>query len=170
MAKKSTKTASKKPTASKAAPAMEALFKPFQQAGQGYGFEQAKEQMEKLGLKLDMFKGSDDWTRAGQENLEAFIKSSQILARSAEDLSKALAEFAQTSMEMSTKASQTLMGVKSLQDLAEVQSGLAKDSLEHFIAGASRLSDMTMKVANEAMEPISARVNKAVEKLSKSAA
>jgi phasin family protein len=152
------KTTAKKPSAPKftpkAAPSVEALFKPFQQ--------------QKLDVS-NLFKGSEDWAQAGKDNVEALVKSSQLLAKSAEQITKAVTDFAQSSMEMTTKAGQTLMSVKSLQDLAEIQSELAKSSMEHFIAGASKLSDMTMKSANEALEPISARINATVEKISKAA-
>lgn len=152
------KTTAKKPAApkftAKAAPSVEALFKPFQQ--------------QKLDVS-NLFKGSEDWAQAGKDNVEALVKSSQLLAKSAEQITKAVTDFAQSSMEMTTKAGQTLMSVKSLQDLAEIQSELAKSSMEHFIAGASKLSDMTMKSANEALEPISARINATVEKISKAA-
>jgi hypothetical protein len=38
------------------------------------------------------------------------------------------------------------------------------------VAGTSKISDMAVKVANEAMEPISQRVNEAVEKVTKQVA
>jgi len=175
MAKKKPKAAAKpaakaaapkaRPTASQfSPPSLEAFFKPFQQTSFPASFEQAKEQFEKLGFKFD---GSDELTKHGKENVEAIVKSSQILAKSAEELTKAVAAFTQASVEMATKANQAFMGVKSVQDLAEIQSELAKSSFDHFIAGASKISDMTVKVANEAMEPISQRINVAVEKITK---
>ena len=49
------------------------------------------------------------------------------------------------------------------------QSEFAKNSFDHVVAGTSKISDMAIKVANEAAEPISQRVNVAIEKITKAA-
>lgn len=163
-ATKTTKTtASAKPA--KAA-SVEALFKPFEFA-KTPGLEEIKAQLEKFGPGT--FKGLEDISQSGKDNVEAIVKSSQILAKAAEELNKAISTFAQSSLELNVQAGQALLGAKSLQDLVEVQQELARSSFDHFISGSSKISDMAMKVTNEALEPIQARVNHTVEKLSKAA-
>lgn len=157
---------SAKPTASAkpAAAYIENAFKPFEFAAVP-GLEDIKAQLEKFGP--GMFKGYEDAAQTGKDNIEALVKASQILAKAAEELNKAVSTFAQSSLEMNVQAGQALLGVKSIQDLVEVQQELARSSFDHFVAGSSKISDMAMKVANEALEPIQSRVNLTIEKISK---
>lgn len=155
---------SAKPTASAAVPGIETLFKPFEFA-KTPGLEEIKAQLEKFGP--GMFKGYEDAAQTGKDNVEALVKASQIIAKAAEELNKAISTFAQSSLEMNVQAGQALLGVKSLQDLVEVQQELARSSFDHFVAGSSKISDMAMKVTNEAFEPIQSRVNLTIEKISK---
>lgn len=168
MAKKTTRKPAKaaKP-AKKTTEAVQQLFKPFE-FSQPAGFEEIKAQLEKFGPGL--FKGFEDVSQSGKDNVEAVVKSSQIFAKAAEELNKAISTLAQSSIELNMQAGQALLGAKSLQDLVEVQQELARSSFDHFIAGSSKISDMAMKVTNEALEPIQSRINHTVEKLAKKAA
>jgi len=176
---KATKTAAAFKPAAKAAASVEALFKPtkgveaLQQMFKPFefskapGLEEIKAQLEKFGPGA--FKGLADANQAGKDNVEAVVKSSQIFAKAAEELNKAISTFAQSSLELNVQAGQALLGAKSLQDLVEVQQELARSSFDHFITGSSKISDMAMKVTNEALEPIQSRVNHTIEKLHKAA-
>lgn len=151
--------------AAKAA-ANESLFKPFE-FSKAPGLDEIKAQLEKFSPNL--YRGFEDVTQSSKDNVEAVVKSSQILAKAAEELNKAISTFAQSSLELNVQASQALLGAKSLQDLVEVQQELARSSFDHFITGSSKISDMAVKVTNEAFEPIQARVNHTIEKLGKAA-
>jgi phasin family protein len=70
-------------------------------------------------------------------------------------------------METSAQAAKALMGAKTLREAVDLQTDLAKSNFDKFIAESTKLSEMSVKVANEAFEPINARVNVAVEKLLK---
>ena len=111
--------------------------------------------------------GYEDLAQLSKSNLEAVVRASQIWAKSAEDLSKALASFTQTSVEMGNKAGQAMIAVKTMQDLMEVQSGYARNSYDHFVTGASKFSDVAVKVAGEAFAPIQQSITATVEKFSK---
>lgn len=157
-----------KPT--KGVEALQQMFKPFE-FSKAPGLEEIKAQLEKFGPKFgtDAFKGLADANQASKDTVEAIVKSSQIFAKAAEELNKAISTFAQSSMELNVQASQAMLGAKSLQDLVEVQQELARSSFDHFITGSSKISDMALKVTNEALEPIQSRVNHTIEKLHKAA-
>lgn len=146
---------------------MQNMFKSMPKPEQMFDVEQIKAQMEKFGPS--MFKGYEDIAAMGKENVEAAVKSSQILAKAAEEMSKAIVNFTQASLEMGMQAGQSILAVKTMQDLVEAQSEFAKSSFDHVVAGTSQISDMAMKVTNEAIEPISARVNETIEKITKAA-
>lgn len=166
-AKKTTEAVQKLFEPAKGLEAMQQMFKPFE-FSKPAGLEEIKAQFEKFGPGL--FKGFEDVSQSGKDNVEAVVKSSQIFAKAAEELNKAISTLAQSSIELNMQAGQALLGAKSLQDLVEVQQELARSSFDHFIAGSSKISDMAMKVTNEALEPIQSRINHTVEKLAKKAA
>lgn len=139
------------------------FFKSFPQASPG--IDQLKEQMGKLGV----LKGYEDAAQVSKENVDAAIRSSQVLAKAAEELGKAIYSFTQSSVELGVQASQAALNVRTLQDLVDVQSEYARNSMDHMIAGTSKISDMAVKVANEVMEPINQRMNEAIDKLNKAA-
>jgi phasin family protein len=62
------------------------------------------------------------------------------------------------------------MGCKDLREVVDVQSDFARESFDRLMNEGSKLSEIGVKVANEALEPIQARVNVAVEKIFKPAA
>lgn len=144
-------------------PFQDTFFKAFPQNNGNFDFDQIKDQMAKLGL----LQNYEDAAQASKENVDAAIRSSQVMAKAAEEMGKAIYSFTQSSMELSVQASQAALNVRTLQDLVDVQSEYARNSMDHMISGSSKISDMAVKVANEVMEPINQRMNEAVEKINK---
>ena len=129
-------------------------------------------------FKMDPFKmdpkaafaGYGDLAAANQETLDAVVKAGSVMARGMESFSKELMTFAQASAEANAAVATRMFGVKSLQEAIDLQNAHARDSFDKAVAETSKLTEMSVKVANEAFEPLQARVNVAVEKLLKSPA
>ena len=62
-----------------------------------------------------------------------------------------------------------MTSVKSLKDAMELQSSLTKSSFEKAIAEGGRLTEASVKLTEQALAPITARVTLAVEKFAKTA-
>ena len=122
-----------------------------------------KEGMEKA------LKTAEELVTFGQGNIEAFTRSSQIWATGVQDLSKQIAETAKASLEESMSAFKTLGSVKSLKEAIDLQSSMARHALEKAMSESGKLTDASIKLTEQAMAPITARVNLAVEKFSKAA-
>jgi phasin family protein len=114
-----------------------------------------------------LFKGYEDFTVLGQENIEAVVQANQVLAKGAEVIGKELMEIAQTSFENAATAAKAYFGAKTLQDVLKLNSEFAKLSLDSFLTNSAKLSDLSVKVANEAFAPIGERVNVTIEKFAK---
>lgn len=156
-----------KPEAKKAAPKavpaatkIETPAKPVDQA-----IAQTKEKVEKMSKQV--FATFEDVVGFQKENVEAFVASSTILTKGFEVLSKEIAAFTQAQYEQSVATTKALFAVKSVKELVDLQTEFAKSSFDALVAEATKVSETGIKVANEAAEPITARVNAAVEKLSK---
>jgi phasin family protein len=131
------------------------------------GFAQTQAQV-KEGMEKAM-KTAEEMVAFGQGNLEAFTKSGQIWAAGVQDISKQFAATAQASFDETLSLFKAFGTVKSLKDAVELQSSLTRTSLEKAVAETTKLTDASLKLTEQALAPISARVTLAIEKFSKAA-
>lgn len=114
-------------------------------------------------------KTAEQFLSFGQGNVEAIVKSSQIWVAGVQDLSKHVAATAQAQLDQTVSAWKALAAAKSLKEALDLQTGLARTSLEKAVAETGKLTDASLKLAEQAMAPITARVTLAVEKFGRSA-
>jgi phasin family protein len=139
------------------------FIKETQVMSEQFGISQAKvkEGVEKA------IKTTEELVAFGQGNVEAYVKSSQILATGLQDISKAFAATAQASVEDAVASFKALSGVKSLKEVVDLQTAAAKTGVEKAIAESGKLTDATVKLAELAFAPLSQRFTLATEKFSK---
>ncbi|MGE0719674.1 MAG: phasin family protein [Alphaproteobacteria bacterium] len=173
----------------KAAPAVEDMGKPadatfaagkdmvdnFVKVGQEAaqkGYEQAvsmtKEQVEKA--RAAMAKGYDEFNTLGKDNVDALVKASAIYAKGVEALGKEVVTYAQARVETNLAAMKAMMGARTLKEFVDLQTEFARSAFDQFVTESTKLSEIGVKVANDAFAPINARVNTVVEKMTKTAA
>jgi phasin family protein len=111
------------------------------------------------------FKAFEDLQKLSKENIEAYVQASTIVAKGFEQVGKAWLALTQEALEQSATAAKALLGTRSLREAVELQTEFAKTSFEKFVTESTKLSEQTVKTANEALEPINARFTVAVEKL-----
>jgi phasin family protein len=128
-------------------------------------FEDSQTKMQE-GLEKAM-KTAEEFVAFNQGNMEAMIKSGQIWAAGMQDLSKHLASAAQASLEDSMSTFKALSGVKSLKDAFDLQTSFARTALEKTMAESGKLTDASFRLTEQAMAPLTARMNAAVEKFGK---
>lgn len=131
------------------------------------GVEQSQIKI-KEGLDKAM-KTAEEIMTFSQGNIEALTRSSQIWSTGVQDLSKQVAASAQASIDETVGMFKALTSVKSLKDAIEFQSSLTKSSLEKVMAQSGRLTEASVKLTEQALAPITARVTLAVETFAKTA-
>lgn len=109
-------------------------------------------------------KTAEEMVTFGQGNLEALVKSSQIWAAGVQDLGKQVAASAQAQVDQTMATLKALAGVKSLKDALDLQSTLARSSVEKAVAETSKLTDASLKLAEQTLAPITARLSLAAER------
>lgn len=124
-----------------------------------------KEQVEKASTAA--LKGYDEFATINKASMDAYVKSTNIVAKGVEDLGKAYFAFAQTTAESNVAAAKKLMGAKTINDVVDIQADVARSSFDSWVAESTKMSEMSMKVANEAFEPIQAQFTAVVEKMTK---
>lgn len=125
----------------------------------------AKEQFDKATSKL--LKSYEDLQAAGKANVEALVESSSIAAKGAEDLSREIVAYSQSALDKSITTGKAMLTAKSIQEVVELQKDFFKSSFDSMVAEATRIQELSVKVTNEALAPLSTRVNATVETLSK---
>lgn len=133
------------------------------------GYEQAvamtKEQVEKASEAL--FKGYDQFNTLSKDNLEAVVASGTIVAKGVESLSKEVFALAQSSLESSMAVAKAFAGVRTLREAIDLQTELSRSQFDKLFADGAKIAELSVKVANEAVQPLQARVNVAFETLLK---
>lgn len=132
-------------------------------AGIGKTQAEVKANMDKA------MKTAEELVSFGQGNVEAFIKSGQVWTAGVQDLSKSIAATAQAQLEQTMATWKALAGVKSLKEAMDLQASLARSSVETAMAESGKLTDASMKLAEQTFAPITARVTLAVEKFGRAA-
>ena len=99
-----------------------------------------------------------------QKHAEAVAKAGNILFKGAEDYLKTYVTFAQKSAEKSQEAVKAILGCKTLNEFTETQNKLAQEGFDDFMSGFTKLSEISVKVATDAFEPINDQLSKSIKK------
>ena len=110
-----------------------------------------------------MSKGFEDAGKFGQDNVEAMVASTQVMAKAAEEMNAEIAAYSKKSYEDGIAAAKEIGSVKSVSDFFEMQTSMAKTSFEGFVAEATKLNEMYAAAAKQAFEPLNARFTAAAD-------
>ena len=159
---KTTKPASKAATAATAASetvektAEKTVEKTVEQA-----VEAAKEQIEKVSAAATQ--GYGDFASLQKDAFDAMVRSSEILAKGVEALGKEYFAFAQDSATANSEAAKALLTARSLQEVVDLQSKMVRTNFDKSVDESGKLSEMSLKIASEAFEPLQKQISVAVE-------
>lgn len=111
-----------------------------------------------------------EMTDLAKGNVEALVESSKLVAAGVQDMGKTYADEAKAAYETATADMKEMAAIKSPTELFQLQGKIVRRNFDMFIAATSKSTDAALKLANDAMAPISGRVNVTAEKLSQVAA
>jgi len=112
-------------------------------------------------------KTAEDVAAFGKSNVDAFVQAGSVFARGMEELTKSLMGLTQGQIEANMAAAKALFGAKSLTDLTDLQKAYARTAFDTAVSEASRLSEIAIRISNETIEPLSARVQATLGQLTK---
>lgn len=111
-------------------------------------------------------KTAEQVTAFNKGNMDAFIKAGTIYSTGMQDISKAWAASAKASVTDTMANFKALTTVKSLKEAIDLQSSFARTAMEKTLADSGKLTEQTLKLAEQAFAPLTARLNVAVETFS----
>jgi phasin family protein len=115
------------------------------------------EQFEKLA------KSFENLTSFSQDNIDAFVKSSEIAAKAAEGIKSEISAYSKKSFEDGVAAAQDLASAKSMTELFEKQTAYAQSAFEGFVSQSTKMNEIYVAAAKDIAAPIGARVQAASE-------
>ncbi len=129
------------------------------------GMETSQVKM-KEGVEKAM-KTAEEMISFSQGNIEAIMKSSQIYASGFQDIAKRFAASNKAALEESVSFTKSLLGVKSVKEAVDLQSDFARSSIEKLVAETNQMTDASVRLAEEAIQPLTVRMSMAVQTFGK---
>ena len=102
-------------------------------------------------------------------NVEAMVESAKITAKGVEAMATEFVSFAKTSMTDTTENAKRYAAVKTPTEFFALHTDVTKAALDAMVKQGSKSVEMTVKLANDAFQPISSRVALAMSKLKNAA-
>jgi phasin family protein len=112
---------------------------------------------------------TQDFVAAGKANLEAVTASGKIWAAGVQDLTKQFAATVQASYADSVANFKALTAAKSLRDVIALQGDFSKAAIAKVVAETTKVTEASIKLTEQALAPLQARVAVAVEGFAKAA-
>jgi phasin family protein len=110
-------------------------------------------------------KAIEELVEFSKGNFEAMVASSKVAAKGAEEIAKYSADYGRKSIEGANATAKKFAGVKSPTEFFQLQSEVAKSSLDAMVAEGSKFTESYLKLLGEIAQPIQNRVSVAVEKV-----
>lgn len=106
---------------------------------------------------------TDSLLSFNQDNLAAAIRSGHALATGAQELQRNMAAATQSSFDDIRAAMTALAAARSLKDLMDVQANVLRSTMDKAFMRSAQIAGGSFKVAQQTLEPISARVTSAAK-------
>lgn len=112
-------------------------------------------------------KSYEELSAAAKDALDAVVASSEVLSQGLQNLGSTVYGLAQQSVDDGVALSKQLMAAKTMRELIDLQSAQVKAQLDRLLTEAPRLGDLSVKLVEDAVAPLNARVKAVVEKFTK---
>lgn len=106
----------------------------------------------------------EDMMSMGKQSTDAWMKCNAIFAKGMEDMMKTCMSKAQGANEKNANVWKSLMSCRTINEVAEAQSRMAQECLEDAMSTSAQMSEMTVKVAMDCLEPINKQMSEAMKR------
>ena len=115
-------------------------------------------------------KTAEELAELAKANVEALTESSRIAAKGAKTLGKDLVESSREGFEQASGAMKTLAAATSPTEFMQIQTELVRSGFDRAVADSSKFAEAFVKLAGEAMQPLSNRATVNAERMGELAA
>ena len=110
-----------------------------------------------------------EFSKFGQETLGVYMKAGEIFVKGAENIGQAYFKLAKNTAERNAEAAKAVLAAKTLNDVVDVQNDFARESYQTLFSEGTKISELSLKVAHEAFEPLKEQMEGSIEKTMKGA-
>ncbi len=107
--------------------------------------------------------GYDDLAAASKDSVKAFAEAVSASQKGFEAINGQAMAYSKQAVEDGVAATKAAFGVKSVQELIELNSEYTKTAFEAYLGTATKIGELFTAAAKDAAAPLSARVNATVE-------
>lgn len=115
----------------------------------------------------DVLKAYEDVVSYGKDNFDAVLKASTVFTKGIQAMNTEVFAMMQTSFEENASVTKKVFACKSVQDVVALQNDLVQDNCTKALDQSSKITEMSVKLTEEATVPLTKRVNVTVEKFAK---
>lgn len=112
-----------------------------------------------------MTKGMEKFSSFGKGNVEAYMQATAVFAKAFERINGEIFNFSKQQVEDGVAAFKAVTSAKTVHEAFEVQGDFAKSALDAYVAQATKMNDLWMDAAKQAVEPFSTRFTEVSETL-----
>ena len=115
----------------------------------------------------EAFKNYEEVIAFGKENVDAVVQANALFVKGVQSLNQEIFAIAQAALEENAELTKKVLGCKTVQEAVAIQSDVMKANYDKAVTESRKITDMTVKLAEDAAAPIAKRVNFTVEKFTK---
>jgi phasin family protein len=108
---------------------------------------------------------TENLTELAKANAEAIAEAGRIAAAGAKSIGQDVIASSRTGFGQASEAVKTLADAKSPTEFFQLQSELVRSSFDRFVSESSKLTEQVVKLAGEAIQPISNRASVNAERV-----
>ena len=108
---------------------------------------------------------TEEMTELAKANVEAIAEAARIAAAGAKSIGQDVIASSRTGFEHASEAIKTLADAKSPTEFFQLQSELMRSSFDRMVSESSKLTEQVVKLAGEAIQPISNRASVNAERV-----
>ena len=103
----------------------------------------------------------DDFQKLAKENFDKQVASLTVLQKGVQNVANEIADYSKKAFEANSAVFEKLSGVKSIENMFEIQSEFAKSSYEGLVQHLTKVSTIAADAAKDAYKPIEAAISRA---------
>lgn len=115
-------------------------------------------------------KAVEDLADMYRGNIDAFVEAGRIASSGAQSIARDIASKSRNKLEQTADTVRSFAEAKSPTELLQLQSDFARTAFDRFVEDSSNLTESFVKLAGEALQPISNRASANVERFNEIAA
>lgn len=126
--------------------------------------QQPQEQFEKMAESV--MKACEEASCVARDHVDAAMKSASVVGKGVEEIVRNAGDIFQSSVNRGLEVGKVIMSAKSVPEAVNIHSDYMKECFDNWVSLAGRMSEISARMAQEAMSPIAEQTNSTIAKFS----